>query len=212
MSTDSFSSHRSRSPNGSSSSDGSASMMSNESAPNASPSDSAPNTGSAPDGHAPARASFLDGQLQETELLRRLTAAAGEALMLKDRVGRYRFVNDAVCEIVGLGREEVLGRSDAELFGPDVGEDLRQQEMQVFATGEPVRYQETLPLDAAGNGSPQGASPTGSPGDGSPGNGSPTNGSPSNGQPSNGQASSDAAPSSGGSPGAGPAHVFQVEC
>ena len=65
------------------------------------------------------------------------------ALMsLKDREGRYRFVNARFLEHHALRREQVIGRRDAELFPRNQSVALSAHDAQVIARGEPLEYEE----------------------------------------------------------------------
>ena len=66
--------------------------------------------------------------------------------MLKDRLGHYRYVNNAFCELVEEATEEVLGRKARELFGPQVGSTIRQHEMNVYASGEEAEFRQPVPI------------------------------------------------------------------
>lgn len=50
--------------------------------------------------------------------------------------GRYRTVNDAYADLLGLSREQVLGSTDTDLFSSDVAELLGQYSETVLAEGE----------------------------------------------------------------------------
>ncbi len=65
------------------------------------------------------------------------------ALMsLKDRVGRYRFVNARFLQHYALRREQVIGRRDAEIFPRSQAAALSAHDAQVIARGEPLEYEE----------------------------------------------------------------------
>ncbi len=68
-------------------------------------------------------------------------------VMLKDTEGHYRLVNDAVTEYLGFSREEIIGKTDGELFGKEVGERMWEKEKQALDTGETITYEECLPTD-----------------------------------------------------------------
>ncbi len=65
------------------------------------------------------------------------------ALMsLKDREGRYRFVNARFLQHYALRREQVIGRRDAEIFPRSQAAALSAHDAQVIARGEPLEYEE----------------------------------------------------------------------
>jgi PAS domain S-box-containing protein len=79
---------------------------------------------------------------------------AGEALLevftehspllmwVKDRAGRYRFVNRRFLEGFGLAREQVLGCTDSELFPAAQALALRANDARVLERGEPLEVEE----------------------------------------------------------------------
>jgi len=88
----------------------------------------------------------LDGRLSEADLLWHLVDAVPQALMLKDRQGRYRFVNDYLCQLLGRSRSDILGKTDVDLFGEEVAAAIRDREQQVYEQDLPISYRETLPI------------------------------------------------------------------
>lgn len=71
----------------------------------------------------------------------------GEALWVKDeREGRYRLVLGASRELLGLSPEQVLGRTDAELFGQDVARVLRAADQAATAHGGPMSAEHVIDL------------------------------------------------------------------
>ncbi len=59
---------------------------------------------------------------------------------VKDRAGRYVVVNRTVVERCGFVRkEEVIGKTAAELYPPPFGDSYFRQDEQVLQTGEPIK-------------------------------------------------------------------------
>lgn len=54
-------------------------------------------------------------------MLDRLFASIREGLLAVDTDLRYRYVNDAALQMTGLWRDEVIGRTVAEVLPADVG-------------------------------------------------------------------------------------------
>ncbi len=74
------------------------------------------------------------------ERFRVLFESAPECIFLKDRSLRYALVNPSMEKLLGLQSSEILGRTDNELFGPEVGEKLKAIESRVLK-GETVEAQ-----------------------------------------------------------------------
>ena len=66
-------------------------------------------------------------------------------ISIKDPFGKYQFVNAALAEVLGVSRDAVLGRADAE-FWPAAAPRLRADDQQVLVRGEPIEVEEVLEL------------------------------------------------------------------
>ena len=76
-------------------------------------------------------------------LLKAFTEHSPAIMFVKDREGRYRFVNPQFLQGFGLRREQVIGRSDAELFPHGQAAAFSSNDAQVLATGAAVQFEET---------------------------------------------------------------------
>jgi PAS domain S-box-containing protein len=74
------------------------------------------------------------------EQLRLFTDNIPEPVVYVDMEGNYTFVNDAFLHLVGIPREEVIGKSVKEVLGPEVF-DLQQPYVDRAAKGESVTYE-----------------------------------------------------------------------
>jgi diguanylate cyclase (GGDEF)-like protein/PAS domain S-box-containing protein len=74
------------------------------------------------------------------EQLRLFTDNIPEPVVYIDMDGKYTFVNDAFLHMVGVPREEVLGRTVEEVLGPEVAK-LQQPYVDRAAKGESVTYE-----------------------------------------------------------------------
>jgi PAS domain S-box-containing protein len=83
---------------------------------------------------------------QAQALLDAFTDNSPALMSLKDRDGRYRFVNTRFLARHALRREQVLGRSDAELFPRRQAAVLSAHDADVMARGEPVQYEENAEI------------------------------------------------------------------
>jgi len=63
-------------------------------------------------------------------------------MFLKDREGRYRLVNEQFLQRFGLKREQVIGRTDLELFPRDQALRFAANDAAVLARGAPLQFEE----------------------------------------------------------------------
>lgn len=76
--------------------------------------------------------------LRETELtLRAIVEHATDAIYIKDRQGHYMLINPAGAVALNRTVEEVLGKRDVDLLGPEVGGEIEDIDRRVIATGRP---------------------------------------------------------------------------
>ncbi len=80
--------------------------------------------------------------------LRAMFDASPDAMWLKDPAGVHRACNDRVAEYLGIAREDLLGRTDDELFPPALASTARAMEAEVLRLGQPRSWQ--LPFEANG--------------------------------------------------------------
>ncbi|MFC6953334.1 PAS domain-containing protein [Halorubellus litoreus] len=84
---------------------------------------------------------------RELERYETIVENANDAVMIKDCEGRYRLANDAVAEYTGRDTEAILGRTDEELFGAEVGERIRERERTALEEERRITYEERVPTD-----------------------------------------------------------------
>lgn len=83
-------------------------------------------------------------------LLQRVIDHAPNVVWFKDRDGRCRLVNRPGAAALGRAPEEVLGRTDAELFGPVAAARNGAEDRQVTDTGMPLTFTKDLPAPGGG--------------------------------------------------------------
>lgn len=66
-------------------------------------------------------------------------------MWLKDPQGIYLAVNELHAQAAGRSVAEVLGRSDYDLWSPEVAEEFRAKDAEVIASGERIVYEELQP-------------------------------------------------------------------
>ncbi len=65
-----------------------------------------------------------------------------QCVFRKDREGRFQFCNRRFCEVVKHPMEEILGKTDADLFPPGLALAFRQDDLRVMASGETLEQVE----------------------------------------------------------------------
>src|SRR3989304_8169453 len=65
-----------------------------------------------------------------------------DIVYFKDREGHNLIVNKAFEEFVGLKKTEIIGKTDKQLFPPDLAERCNFSDREVFEKGRTLRYEE----------------------------------------------------------------------
>ncbi|HEY0977167.1 MAG TPA: PAS domain-containing protein [Flavobacteriales bacterium] len=76
-----------------------------------------------------------DLQARQEQFTRFMAHLPGHA-WIKDAQGRYRYMNQAVCDLVGRTIEELAGLTDEDIFPPDVAAHHRETDAQARAWGK----------------------------------------------------------------------------
>jgi two-component system cell cycle sensor histidine kinase/response regulator CckA len=84
------------------------------------------------------------GQLKMSKLLRAVSEATQDALFVKDRDGRYTWVNQATTRFLGKPSEEVIGKEDSEFFDPAGVQMLLQRQREILNSGISETVEEVL--------------------------------------------------------------------
>jgi PAS domain S-box-containing protein len=74
---------------------------------------------------------------EQRNLLKTVFTASPNFLVLKDRESVYKAVNPAFCIFLGRSEEEIIGKTDYDLFPPDEAEAYRKGDSEVMETGIP---------------------------------------------------------------------------
>ena len=86
--------------------------------------------------------------LKENEaMFRNIFETSGDAIFIKDLIGRYVKVNKACADSFQLTRKGVLGRTDAEIFSPAAARTFTLADREVIRTGKTISrtYDRALP-------------------------------------------------------------------
>ncbi|HOT93059.1 MAG TPA: PAS domain S-box protein [Anaerolineae bacterium] len=90
----------------------------------------------------------LEALAQERQLLRTLIDNLPDAIYTKDTQGRKTLANRADLNNIGLPEEEVLGKTDAELFPPETAAAFMADDEMVLRTGVPILNREEFLVNA----------------------------------------------------------------
>lgn len=75
-------------------------------------------------------------ELRETqEKLQSVMDSAQDGIFLQDKAGRFQVLSRSAERLSGVSQADALGQTVIDLFGPDIGESLRQEEEKVLLTG-----------------------------------------------------------------------------
>lgn len=106
-------------------------------------------------------------QRESKDYLNKIINSLGDPIFVKERNHRFVLVNDALCNLMGHFREEIIGRTDHDFFPKDQAEVFWEKDEMVFESGvenindeeitdvqSTIRYittKKTLYTDSAGN-------------------------------------------------------------
>lgn len=72
----------------------------------------------------------------DAEFFTQIVEAIIDPVFVKDEQHRWVFMNEAFCEYIGYGREELLGRSDYDFFPAEQADIFWEKDDQVFSSGD----------------------------------------------------------------------------
>jgi PAS domain S-box-containing protein len=79
---------------------------------------------------------------QNRDLLHAVIESTTDAVFVKDLLGRYVMANPAAARAFGRAPEEILGRTDAELMGPQAAALTVAHDRAVFESGQTATYED----------------------------------------------------------------------
>ncbi len=82
---------------------------------------------------------------RQANLINSLFNAIPEIIFSKDINGAYLSCNSPFLEFVGKTRDEVIGRTDYELFERDLADHFRKHDAQAMASSQPIHIEEWVP-------------------------------------------------------------------
>jgi PAS domain S-box-containing protein len=87
-------------------------------------------------------------QLRRSQgLLQAISDRSPAVIYVKDLDGRYLFVNQRFLDLFHVTAQGIIGRTDIDLFGPEIAERFRSMDRRVAQRNEPLTEEETVPLD-----------------------------------------------------------------
>ncbi|WP_437803067.1 AAA family ATPase [Sorangium sp. So ce693] len=81
------------------------------------------------------------------KMLQAIVDNSAASVYVKDHEGRFLLANRQVGALLGVPSEQLLGRTDADLFPAPFAETVREHERKVLETGAPMEWEETVPLE-----------------------------------------------------------------
>ncbi|WP_437733486.1 AAA family ATPase [Sorangium sp. So ce1335] len=81
------------------------------------------------------------------EMLQAILDNSAASIYVKDHEGRFLLANRQVGALLGVPSEQLLGKTDADLFPAPIAEMVREHERKVLETGAPIESEETVPLE-----------------------------------------------------------------
>jgi len=78
-------------------------------------------------------------------VLQQILDHATAVVYVKDRDGRYQFANRLFLDLFHRSASEIIGRTDAEIFPPEITAKLHRNDALVFERNAPVEFEEQVP-------------------------------------------------------------------
>jgi PAS domain S-box-containing protein len=82
--------------------------------------------------------------LHSQQLMQAIVDGTAAEIHVKDAEGRLLLVNRGFESALARSRDDLVGRSDSELYSPEVVDRIRARDRQVLATGAPIEYEEEV--------------------------------------------------------------------
>ncbi len=81
---------------------------------------------------------------RQQQVFRTILNVTPDIVCLQDREGRYQAVSKAFCRFFGKTEEEVLGRTDFDLFKREIAEINRREDMEVMEKRQPLQKEKRV--------------------------------------------------------------------
>ncbi|MGM0428133.1 MAG: PAS domain S-box protein [Thermodesulfobacteriota bacterium] len=86
-------------------------------------------------------------QQEAEQRLRQFLESAQDIICIKDLEGRYQYVNPATTHYIGIPRDEVIGKTDAELFKISLAQAMAVHDRQVLDQGRTLFFNEKMTIN-----------------------------------------------------------------
>ena len=83
---------------------------------------------------------------EQEALLRSVIETATDVIFMKDREGRYQFINSAGALVIGKPSAEIIGKKDHEIFPQDMANRLMTDDQEVLSGSAQRRFEDVIPL------------------------------------------------------------------
>jgi PAS domain S-box-containing protein len=83
--------------------------------------------------------------IESEKRLQAILDNSATVIFMKDPQGRYLLANRRYEEVFGVSRAELVGRTDFDVFAPEMAEIYRANDRKVIETGEPLAVEESAP-------------------------------------------------------------------
>ncbi|MCB9101577.1 MAG: PAS domain-containing protein, partial [Anaerolineales bacterium] len=80
----------------------------------------------------PSLHSLVELWEDNSALLRTIIEESEDAIFVKDQDGRYLIINSAGARVAGKSIATIIGRTDAEIFPPNLAKELRANDVAVI--------------------------------------------------------------------------------
>ncbi len=90
---------------------------------------------------------ILQEAKQKLELIHTMIESTPDAVFIKDRQGRYVFVNPEAAYLLGQSIEDIIGKGIADFFSPEHAQAVETLDGSVMSSGESVTYEDQVAVD-----------------------------------------------------------------
>ncbi|HEY6973842.1 MAG TPA: PAS domain S-box protein, partial [Nitrospiraceae bacterium] len=97
-------------------------------------------------GHEQDRQESERALKRHESLLRAVIDTATDAIFMKDTKGRYQLINAAGARTIGKPVEEIVGKTDLELFPPETAKQLMENDQRVLLGGSQHHFEAVIPF------------------------------------------------------------------